>query len=284
MAGSGAQSVDRALGLLMLVGRHADRGIALADVVEASGLNKATSRRLLLALMRAGFVEQDGNTRRYHLGEGAYVLGSIAGRRFGLLEISLDSLARISRQTQDTSFLSVRRDTHSLCLYREEGTFPIRTHVLQAGLEHPLGCGAGSLAILATLSDREVEAVIEANQPILKDRYPMLTAERLRQDVAETRDRGHSLNPGLIVANSWAVGMAIRYPDGRAAGALSVAAIDSRMQEPRRNEIVDQLRAEVTRIEGKLGQMFASVGEAKTRADSPRVSRNAARRKETASP
>ena len=54
----------------------------------------------------------------------------------------------------DSSFLSVRRDNYAVCLYREEGTYPVRTHALQAGLQHPLGVGAGSLAMLSALPDR----------------------------------------------------------------------------------------------------------------------------------
>ncbi|TIL73151.1 MAG: IclR family transcriptional regulator, partial [Mesorhizobium sp.] len=64
---TGSQSVDRALSLLSMVGRHADRGVSLSDIVEESGLNKPTTRRLLLALMRAGMIEQDETTRRYYL-------------------------------------------------------------------------------------------------------------------------------------------------------------------------------------------------------------------------
>ncbi|TIM87166.1 MAG: IclR family transcriptional regulator, partial [Mesorhizobium sp.] len=111
----------------------------LSDIVEESGLNKPTTRRLLLALMRAGMIEQDETTRRYYLGEETYVLGSLASRRFGLLQVSMESLLRLSKKTEDASFLSVRRDTYSVCLYREEGTYPVRTHALQAGFEHPLG-------------------------------------------------------------------------------------------------------------------------------------------------
>lgn len=134
---TGARAVDRALGLLSMVGRHAERGVALSVIVTESGLNKPTARRLLLALIRAGLVEQDEETRRYYLGEEAYVLGSLSSRRFGLLQMAQDSLTRISRRTEDSSFLSVRRDTFALCLYREEGTWPVRTHALQAGFEHP---------------------------------------------------------------------------------------------------------------------------------------------------
>lgn len=255
---TGSQSVDRALGLLSTVGRHADRGVTLTDLVAETGLNKPTCRRLLLALMRAGFVDQDAESRRYFPGEESYVLGSLASRRFGLLQLSMESLLRLSRKTEDSSFLSVRRDTYSVCLYREEGTYPVRTHALQAGFEHPLGVGAGSLAMLSALPDDEVEAMLAANSDVLAQKYPMLSQERIREDVAETRRKGYALNPGLIFANSWGIGVVLRTPEGRIAGALSVAAIDSRMQEARQAELAGYLLQEARLVEGKLAQMFAA--------------------------
>lgn len=254
----GSQSVDRALGLLAMVGRHAERGVALSDLVGESGLNKPTARRLLLALIRSGLVQQDEDTRRYYLGEEAYVLGSLASRRYGLLQVSMESLIRLSKKTEDSSFVSIRRETFSVCLHREEGTYPVRTHALQAGFEHPLGCGAGSLAMLAALPDEEVDRVLATNAEFLKKHYPMLPEGRIREDVAATREGGYALNPGLIVRNSWGIGAVVRYPDGRLAGALSIAAIDSRMQEPRQSELAALLLQETARVEEKLAQMFAS--------------------------
>lgn len=255
---TGSQSVDRALALLSTVGRHAERGMTLTDAVEESGLNKPTCRRLLLALIRAGLVEQDEETRRYYLGQEAYVLGSLSSRRFGLLQLSMESLLRLSKKTEDSTFLSVRRDTWSVCLYREEGTYPVRTHALQAGFEHPLGVGAGSLAMLAALPDDDVEAILAANAAVLADKYPMLPPERIRLDVALTRQKGFALNPGRIFANSWGIGVALRTPEGRVAGALSIAAIDSRMQDARQVELAAGLMQEAGLVEGKLAQMFAT--------------------------
>jgi len=253
---TGAQSVDRALGLLSMVGRHANRGISLNGIVEESGLNKPTARRLLLALMRAGLIEQDDPSRHYFLGVEAYVLGSLASPRYGLLQLSMDSLSRLSKATEDTSFLSIRRDNYAVCLYREEGTYPVRTHALQAGFEHPLGAGAGSLAMLAALADEEIETVLDANRPVLDAHYPMLPPDRIRDDVRTTRQNGYALNPGLIYANSWGVGVAIRGPDGRPAGALSIAAIDSRMQPDRQAQLAGLLTQEAARVEKKAAHMF----------------------------
>lgn len=255
---TGAQSVDRALALLSMVGRHAERGVSLTALVTESGFNKPTCRRLLLALMRAGLVDQDEESRRYYLGEESYVLGSLASRRFSLLQISMESLIRLSRKTEDSSFLSVRRDAWSVCLYREEGTWPVRTHALQAGFEHPLGVGAGSLAMLAALPDDEVEALLEINAEILASKYPMLCPAQLRADVEATRANGYALNPGRIFVNSWGIGVALKTPEGRLAGALSIATIDSRMQDKRQAELASHLLRESQVVEEKLARMFGA--------------------------
>ena len=202
---SGSQAVDRALALLQITGRAVGRGVALSELIAASGLGKPTVRRLMLALIRRGLVEQDGTTRLYHLGEESYVLGILATPRHGLLETAADALVRLAKASGDTAFVSMRRGSDAVCLYREEGAFPIRTHALETGAQHPLGIGAGSLAMLSALPDAEIEALLADNADRLLSDYPNYTAELLRSDVAMTRARGFALNPGRIVAGSWAL-------------------------------------------------------------------------------
>lgn len=255
-SGTGAQAVERALQLLSIVGRRAEKGVSLGDVVAESGLNKPTARRLLMALMRSRLVEQDEMTRRYYLGGELYVLGMLASRRHGLLEMAGESLKRLSAASGDTSFVSMRRDDYAVCLHREEGTFPVRTHALLAGDQNPLGVGAGSLAMLAVLPDPEVAAIIGRVEGVVAAQYPGYSPEIIRQDVVRTREQGYALNPGRVIANSWGIGMAILLPDGRLAGALSIAAIDSRMSEMRQKELMALLRQEVERIQSKLKALF----------------------------
>ena len=253
---SGSQSVDRALRLLALVGRESASGLPLSEIVAESGLNKPTVRRLLLALMRAGLVEQEARTRRYHLGEEAFVLGLLSGQRHGLLDLAMESLHRLSDTTQDTCFFSIRRDRFAICLHREEGTWPVRTHALQAGDQHPLGVGAGSLAMLALMPDTESAAMIEANRAVLAARYPAYSPAQLITDISLARAQGFALNPGRIVTNSWGIGVGVRYPDGRIAGALSIAAIESRMQSQRQEELATLLRQEARQVEVRIAKML----------------------------
>lgn len=257
-AAGGAQSIDRAATLLLLVGRAGPFGARLSEIVEQCDLPKPTVRRMLLALVRAGLLDQDSETRRYYIGPEIYVLGTLASARFGIHPISLRSLVRLSQETGDTAFLSVPRGVYSICVHREEGPYPIRVHALHAGDRHPLGVGAGSLALLSALPDHEVEEVLIANAEVLADKYPHHPPSALRTLVQETRAKGYALNPGLLLPSSWAVGVPIRGADGRPIGALSIAAIESRLGEARQREIASLLKKEATWIEMRLSEVGAA--------------------------
>lgn len=95
-AGTGTQSLERAVALLREVASHGNRGARLTDLVADSRLSKATVRRLLAALIREGLLEQDESTRRYYLGADTFVLGTIAAARFGTHNLSADAVARLS--------------------------------------------------------------------------------------------------------------------------------------------------------------------------------------------
>lgn len=253
---TGAQSVERALALLSLVGRNGDSGASLSQIVGASGLNKPTARRLLMALIRARLVDQDPVSRKYTLGPELYVLGVLAGRRHGLLAHSVDALRRLSEETGDTSFLTVRQGSYALCLHRQEGSHPVRTHALQVGDQHPLGVGAGAMAILAALPEQERNAIITqmAQEYALIGSY---SADQVYRDVEATIEAGHALNPGLFVSSSWGIGRAIRLPDGEVAGAISIAAVDSRLGPQRQGELAALLAREGAAIEARLQRVFA---------------------------
>lgn len=263
-AANGAQSIDRAATLLLLVGRAGPSGARLSELVGQCSLPKPTVRRMLLALVRAGLLDQDLETRRYYLGPEIHVLGTLASSRFGIHSISLRSLIKLSQQTGDTAFLSVPRDVYSICVHREEGPFPIRVHALHAGDRHPLGVGAGGLALLAALPDEEVEEALEANADVLAERYPPFSPAGLRSFVQDTRARGYALNPGLLLSDSWAIGVPIRRSDGRPIGALSIAATESRLSPERQLEIASLLKKEANWIETRLND--ADLGDRLPRA------------------
>ena len=241
----GAQAVDRAMALLSRVAQAGEGGIGLTDLAAGLGLSKPTARRLLMALIRSGMVEQDGASRRYFTGQQSYALGVMAARRHGLLAQAGDCVTRIARTSGDSAFVTTRSGDWALCVHRQEGTFPVRSHVLQAGDLHPLGIGAGSLAMLAAMPDRQ--AIIRRLAPA-HAAYPGFTEAYLNEACARVDTLGHAVNPGMVMPSSWGIGVAIRLPDGEVAGALSIAAPDSRMRPERQPELAQLLKTEAALV------------------------------------
>ena len=82
----GTQSLERALALLRAVADHGADGARLSDLMSATSLSKATAHRLLTALARERFIDQDPSNRRYHLGPELDSLGRIAAERHRSVE------------------------------------------------------------------------------------------------------------------------------------------------------------------------------------------------------
>jgi DNA-binding IclR family transcriptional regulator len=250
--GGGSQSVDRASALLSFVARAGGCNVPMTALTAESGLSRPTVRRLMLALIRAGLVEQNQKTRHYSLGTESYLIGLMAQRRFDLLDCAMDSLLALSAESEDSSFLSIRRGSYAVCLHREEGAYPIRTQALQAGYRHPLGVGAGAMAILAALPATEQADTRADIAKTLEATYPSYTPEVIDRSIADTQRLGWSLNPGLHLINSWAVGVAVYSPNGAVLGALSIAALDVRMGPERQRELAQILRREAGLFEDRL--------------------------------
>lgn len=259
----GAQSIGRALRVLRLLGAAGRAGASLGALVAQSGLAKPTCRRLLLALMEDGMAAQDPETRRYFLGREMYRLGMIASERYGIQHIALDCVARLAKATGDAAFLHVRQGDFVVCMMREDGDYPLRSHVLKVGDRHWLGGGAGPLTLLAAMSDAEINTFLETHREALQERYPQLYPQMAKL-VLETRERGYALNRGLIFPGSWGMGMAIREPSGQVEASLSLGAVEGRMLPEREAELVALMAREVRCIEQRLAGQTRPETEAAT--------------------
>ncbi|MBV7485328.1 IclR family transcriptional regulator [Bordetella sp. BOR01] len=254
--GSVTQSLDRALVLLDIVVKHARAGIALGEAAQHAGLKRPTAHRLLTGLRNAGVIDYDVKARLFSPSFRFYQMGLAAGARFDILRIALPSLERLAQETSDTVHLSTRNGDHSICVARRIGDFPIRTLTLKVGDFRPLGLGAGSLALLAALDDEECKASIARNRGDL-EANPNYCPDALWQQVLQTRHQGYALNDGLMLPEMAGLAVVIREPGSQVCGALSIAAIRSRMQPPRREEVLALMQAEARNIEQRLRDELA---------------------------
>lgn len=203
----------------------------LTDIAQATDLDKATVLRLLDALAREGFVVRDESTKLYRGGPELQLAGAAALARANTRDLVRPSLVRLAGAFEDTAILSVPSGAESLCLDLELGRYPIRANYLEAGSRRLLGVGAGSLALLAFMPERERDAALEIVAAQLKRtrRYPRIDRRLLQDKIAESRAKGYSVLVEVVVERMGGIAVPIMGHDGRPAAAISIAALTDRI-------------------------------------------------------
>jgi DNA-binding IclR family transcriptional regulator len=229
-ASTGVQSLERAFGLLALLAQHHDYGMAMRQIVQATGLSRPTVHRMTSFLMRLHYVEQDETTHAYRLGSAAMLLGMRTMSRPPLVAEFINTMRRIARRTGEGVFMIVRIGDYSYNIHHEQ--ISTRSPALQnlVGATRLLGLGVGSLSLLSMMSDNEIRQHHARHQA--QYMAHSLSIGRLLTGVERTRRLGYSVASGGGVAGA---GYAFDVSPGQAA--ISVFSPRARMPLARRHEI-----------------------------------------------
>lgn len=239
---AGAQTLRRGLAILKLLARYQPGGLGVSEISRKLELNKATAVRLTRTLMEEQFVARDAETRHYRLGPEAFAIGLAAEPDYALQRLAAPSLRSLALETGDWLFFTVRHGLEAICLSRESGDVPYPQASLRVGDRHPLGLGAGGLAILAAMPKEEAETVLKINAPEIVRRYPQLSEGALRKMLEETREQGYSVIPGSLAAGFWGIGVPVLRADGNPVAAIVLVASAIRMSPARQAVIASRLQ------------------------------------------
>jgi DNA-binding IclR family transcriptional regulator len=235
---------------LRAVAVHEPGGATTTAVAREAGLPRPTVHRLLTSLQSVGLVEREID--HWVLGPELYFLGVAAARRYDVTEAALPVVRRLALATGESAFFSARRGEETICLIREDGAFPIRSHVLFEGARFPLGVVSAGMVVLAHLPDREVEEYL-GRVDLAAAHGPQHSVGEIRRHIAATRMQGYAVNPGLVVEGSWGVAAAVFDQDGLPRWALTLTGVAHRFG----GERIPQLGALLLREAHALSETLA---------------------------
>ncbi len=240
-------SLRRAAAIVQVIAESGDAGVRLIDITQATGLRRATVHRLCRTLQSLGWVRQPRDRQRYYLGGALPVLTSLLPSRRRLAKAGRATLDRVAEETEDTAFLFLHDGLDALCIDRREGAYPVKPLLVDVGDRRPLGLGAAGLAILAFLPEDERPGVLEL---LFESREECRARGRavIETDLASARRNGYAdYNAGLV---SGVAGIAVPIigPAGLPVGAISVAGVESRWPQRRRQAFADVLHREAYRV------------------------------------
>ncbi|MEV6626619.1 IclR family transcriptional regulator [Amycolatopsis sp. NPDC051106] len=242
--------VGRTHRVLRAVAVHEPGGATTTAVAREAGLPRPTVHRLLTSLQSVGLVEREID--HWVLGPELYFLGVAAARRYDVTEAALPVVRRLALATGESAFFSARRGEETICLIREDGAFPIRSHVLFEGARFPLGVVSAGMVVLAHLPDREVDEYL-ARVDLAAAHGPQHSVGEIRRHIAATRMQGYAVNPGLVVEGSWGLAAAVFDQGGAPRWALTLTGVAHRFG----GERIPQLGALLLREAHALSETLA---------------------------
>jgi IclR family transcriptional regulator, KDG regulon repressor len=232
-------SVDRAVRILDLLAEEGS--LSLAGLAEKLGAPKTTVLDIVRTLEARGMVHRDADSGSYSLGLHTIELGYAAVSTFGIRRIVAPVLQALNARLDETVHLTVLDEDQVLYVDCYESTKRLRTYSV-IGIRGPLHCTSVGKAILAWLPDERRERLIETIE------YTPFTANTitgpagLRDELAETRRRGYSIDDVEHEEGVRCVGAPVFDHRGDVVASISVSGPTQRVRE----EIVPDLARTLT--------------------------------------
>lgn len=185
------QALDRALGLLELLA--ASPGLTLSDLAQRSGQAVATVYRALVTLQGHGMVEMEEQGQLWHIGGGAFRVGSAFLRRTKVVERARQVMEALMRDTGETANLGVEVGDEVLFLAQVETHEAIRAF-FPPGTKGPMHVSGIGKALLAWSHPDKVAGILARKGLQRFTPLSLTTTEALRADLAATLARGFAID------------------------------------------------------------------------------------------
>jgi IclR family transcriptional regulator, acetate operon repressor len=243
------QSLDRALTILAAVGNGA--GLTLTDLAQATGQAPATVYRALITLQGHGMVELEGDGQVWHIGPGAWRVGSNFLRRTQVAERARGPMQALMRETGETANLGIERGDQVLFLSQVETHEAIRAF-FPPGTQSPMHVSGIGKALLAWAAPERVDRIVALGLPGFTHRS-LTTEAALRADLAVARARGYAIDDQEKTDGMRCIAAPIFNAYGEPVAGLSISGPAFRLPMDRTAELGARVRAAadgVTRATG----------------------------------
>ncbi|MGD2098108.1 MAG: IclR family transcriptional regulator [Desulfobacterales bacterium] len=248
------QALERALDILECFSfQH--RELSLTDIVNHTGLNKTTAKRLVANLTTRGYLQLDPQSKMYHLGMRLFEMGGIVFSSFSLRQAAVYPMTRLQGKTGATVLLGVRMDDQLVYVDKREGAGMIRISS-DIGWRRPLHYGMLGMILLAGLDPRDVRKILkkfplQAHTP-LSITDPNAFSLRLEQ----IRDQGYVFEKEEAVEGVFGIAAPIRDYSRQVVAALGIALPLSSSERTRNlSQLIKSVKQTAETISSDLGYL-----------------------------
>lgn len=213
--------------------------------------DKATAYRMLVTLLKSGFVVRDEVSKRYSL---SYKVVSLSRNLLAENEVSKliqQEMRELSLATQETIHFSVLDGHKTVLVQRVKGIQLVNVD-FQIGDRSPLHCTAIGKVVLAFQDVRFIEEVIAAGLPKMASKT-ITDAEALRQELRKIRPQGYAIDDHEYSATMRCIAVPVFEGNGRVNSGISISGPESRFSFEKLDELSGPILSASRNLSRQLG-------------------------------
>ena len=197
----------------------------LSDVARATGLSRATARRLVLTLEQLGYVR--ARNGGFELTPKILELGYAFLASFSVPQLALPYLEQFSEEVNESSSVAVLDGANIVYVARVPAN-RVMTVSIGLGSRFPAYKTSLGRVLLASLGDAEVGAVWKQSDRSGATERTVKTLDELRRKLAEVREQGWALVDQELEVGVRSLAAPIRNGAGETVAAVNVSTHASR--------------------------------------------------------
>lgn len=199
---------------------QAGPGLTFSEIVEASGVPKASAHRFLRELVDLSALNYDESTRRYRGGLALASLGASVTRNYDIRRITRPHLETLHEHTGCVTTLGIRDGHQGIYIDKIEPTdFVLRLHS-EVGKSFPLHCTAMGKVLLA-YSDAATTAAVMRRKLRAYTANTITDRHKLRAELDAVANDGIAVDNEEITRGLVCIAAPIFGIDGTIAAAVS---------------------------------------------------------------
>ncbi len=243
-------SVAKALTILQLLAREGALG--LTEISNRLGMNFSTTHHLISTLRHQHFVEQETASKRYRLGVACLELGHAASTQMDLRTHVTPYLEHLASTLSETANAAVLDDGAIIYIAQVAPTRMMKTFVAM-GARVPAHCSGVGKALLAYLSDVELDAIIERSDLTRFTTMTLTSPDELKTELARIREQGYAVDNQEREDGVVCVAAPVYDYTDRVIAAISISGPRERMVSKDWDQLVSTLKSTAADLSRNLG-------------------------------
>ena len=245
------QSVDRALSILEVLSDY-NEGLGVTEISDRIGLHKSTVHRLLGTLIYKGYVTQDSESNKYKITLKLFELGNKKVEDMDILTVSKPYTKELMEKVNEVVHFVIREGNNIVYIDKVEADNTIRM-ASTIGRRSPLYCTAVGKAILAQLSDKEVEKIWNSSKIEKLTEFTITDLKEMKEELEKVRQKGYAIDNEENELGVRCAGAPVFNRFGKVEGAISISGPTIRITEDKAEKFAKEVVKYAGLISKELG-------------------------------